>query len=308
MPVTLYCMTPSPPSKKISLGNIRTEQNYTQYTLIKVHPLLKGQKLDEDDEERVRRWAANGSLEQSLVMASYEGRQHLSLVREDICSLLPRHWVTSNIVQWMCATFNDSESLRFKADFYCIPPGILETVLQKRNLDSFREIPTKRLWVLDSMNTGEHKNERLKIHAYAGRIIEDMVKVTMPAYEHTKNGLPHFYPSIPQQHNGCDCSVFVIKFIQFWSLDKPLQHWDKDVVQEFRKEIILDIVMGPHNSEIGKALEALDGKHVRRNQPRKKTKAVRSPFTAPSTKSMLQRAGLPTRKPNKGGRQRKKNF
>ncbi|XLR26397.1 hypothetical protein S83_054297, partial [Arachis hypogaea] len=141
-----------------------------------------------------------------------------------------------------------------------------------------------------------------------GRIIEDMVKVTMPAYEHTKNGLPHFYPSIPQQHNGCDCSVFVIKFIQFWSLDKPLQHWDKDVVQEFRKEIILDIVMGPHNSEIGKALEALDGKHVRRNQPRKKTKAVRSPFTAPSTKSMLQRAGLPTRKPNKGGRQRKKNF
>ncbi|RYR42625.1 hypothetical protein Ahy_A08g039084 [Arachis hypogaea] len=220
------------------------------------------------------------------------------------------------------------KSLRFKDDFYCIPPGILETVLQKRNLDSFREVPTvsyvglasmrkwlyafeiaqKRLWVLDSMNTGEPKNERLNIHAYAGRIIKDMAKVSMAAYKHMENGLPRFYPSVPQQHNGCDCGVFVSKFMQFWSLDKPLQHWDKEVVNEFRREIILDIVMGLHNSEIGKALQALDSHHVCRNQPRKKTKAVRSPCTAPSAKSMLQRVGLPTRKPNKGGRQRKKKF
>ncbi|XP_020969202.1 putative ubiquitin-like-specific protease 1B isoform X1 [Arachis ipaensis] len=89
------------------------------------------------------------------------------------------------------------------------------------------EIYQKRLWVLDSMYIGEPSNERLKIHAYAGRIIEDMAKVTMPAYEHTKDGLPRFYPSVPRQDNGCDCGVFVIKFMQFWSLDKPLQHWDK---------------------------------------------------------------------------------
>ncbi|QHN79453.1 uncharacterized protein DS421_19g670160 [Arachis hypogaea] len=223
-----------------------------------------------------------------------------------------------------------------------------ETVLQKRNLDSFREVPTvsyvglgphfsddsrffdkiaasmqkwwfapvcidrhwwlytfeiaqKRLWVLDSMYSGEHNNERLKIHAYAGRIIEDMAKVSMPAYEPMEKA---YLVSIPASQNNitgrCDCGVFVIKFMQFWSLEKPLQLWDKDVVQEFWKEIILDIVMSPHNSQIGKALQALDSDPVRRNQPRKKTKAVRSPFTAPSTKSMLQRAGLPTRKPNKG--------
>ncbi|KAL4275371.1 hypothetical protein AHAS_Ahas20G0100500 [Arachis hypogaea] len=305
MPANMPCMTPSPPSKKISLGNTRTEQNYTQCTPIKVHPLLKGRKIDEDDEERLRRWAANGSLEQSQVLASYEGRQHLSLVREDICSLLPRHWVNSNIVHWMCSTFNDSDSLRFKDEFYCIPPGISETVLHKRNLDSFREVPTvsyvglgpqfgddsmffdkisasmrkwwfapvcidrhwwlyafeitqKRLWVLDSMNTGKSNDERLKIHAYAGRLIEDMAKISMPAYKHTENGLPIFNASVLQQDNGCDCGVFVIKFMQFWGLDKPLQHWDQDVVQEFRKEIILDIVMGPHNSDIGKALHALE--------------------------------------------------
>ncbi|RYQ83038.1 hypothetical protein Ahy_B10g101654 [Arachis hypogaea] len=274
MPASPSCKTPSPPSKKISPCMTRTEQIFTQCTPIKVHPLLKRRKLDEDDEERLRRWAANRSSEQSQVVAAYEGKQHLSLVREDICSLLPWRWVTSNIVHWMCSTFNDPESLRFKNDFYCIPPEILETVLQKRNLDSFREVPTvsyvglgphfgddfiffdkiaaskrkwwfapvcidrhwwlyafeiyqKRLWVLDSMYIGEPSNERLKIHAYAGRIIEDMAKVTMPAYEHTKDGLPRFYPSVPRQDNGCDCGVFVIKFMQFWSLDKPLQHWDK---------------------------------------------------------------------------------
>ncbi|RYR08383.1 hypothetical protein Ahy_B05g076045 [Arachis hypogaea] len=159
------------------------------------------------------------------------------------------------------------------------------------------EIAQKRLWVLDSMNTEVPNNERLKVHAYAGRLIEDMAKVSMLAYEHTENGLPCFYASVPQQDNGCDCSVFVIKFMQFWGLDKPLQHWDQmnlnviiirlkpfvvnfflvfeitlqhviamqDVVNEFRKEIILDIVMGPHNSEIGKALQALKRNHVRRN-------------------------------------------
>ncbi|KAL4355851.1 hypothetical protein AHAS_Ahas09G0028000 [Arachis hypogaea] len=317
MPANPSCMTPSPPGKQISLGNAGTEQKYTQCTPIK---------------ERVRRWAANGSLYQSEVLASYEGRQHLSLLQEDIYLLLPRHWVTSNIVQWMCSTFNDLESLQFKDDFYCIPPRILETVLQKRNLASFREDPTvsymglgphfgddsiffdkiaasmqkwKRLWVLDSMNTGVPNNERVKLHAYAARLIEDMAKFSMPAYEHMENGLPRFYASIPQQDNGCDCGVFVINFMQFWGLDKLLQHWDQDVVQEFRKEIVLDIVMDPHNLEIGKALQALESNHVHRNQPRKKYKAMKSPFTAPSTKSMLQRAGLPTRKPRKGGRQRK---
>ncbi|QHO06584.1 uncharacterized protein DS421_14g455960 [Arachis hypogaea] len=296
MPTNPSCMTPSPPSKQISLGNAGTEQKYTQCTHIKVHPLLKGRKIDEDDEERVRRWVANGSLEQRQVLASYEGRQHLSLVREDICSLLPWHWVTSN-----------------------------ETVLQKRNLDYFREGPTisyvglgphfgddsrffdkiaasMQKWSV-SIDIGGCIPLRLLKKGYG--LIEDMTKVSMPAYEHTENGLPRFYASVPQQDNGCDCGVFVIKFMQFWGLDKPLQHWDQDVVQEFRKEIMLDIVMGPHNSEISKALKALKSNHVHRNQPRKKSKAVRSPFTTPSTKSMLQRVGLPTRKPRKGGRQRK---
>ncbi|QHO07580.1 uncharacterized protein DS421_14g464930 [Arachis hypogaea] len=111
MPTTPSCRTPIPPSHQISPEMTRMEKNPSQYTPIKAK-------------------------------ASYEGRLHLVLLREDLCTLLPCCWDNSNIVQWMCLTFNDSESLRFKDDFYCIPPEILETMLQKRNLDSFREVPT----------------------------------------------------------------------------------------------------------------------------------------------------------------------
>ncbi|XLS50902.1 hypothetical protein HN51_011579, partial [Arachis hypogaea] len=196
MPASPSCKTPSPPR----------------------------QKLDEDDEERLRRWAANRSSEQNQVMAAYEGKQHLSLsVSIVIGGCMPLRYIRKGCGYWI--------------------------VYIQENL-----------------------------------IMKDSKYMLM----------------------RWNCGVFVIKFMQFWVLDKPLQHWDKDVAQEFRNEIILDIVLGPHNSQIGMALQALDSAPVRRNQPRKKTKAVKSPITAPSTRSMLQRAGLPTRKPAKGGRQRKK--
>ncbi|XLR48851.1 hypothetical protein S83_033511 [Arachis hypogaea] len=91
-----------------------------------------------------------------------------------------------------------------------------------------------------------------------GESLKTWRKLRCPHMSTRRTALPRFYPSVPRQDNGCDCGVFVIKFMQFLSLDKPLQHWDKDVVQEFRKDIILDIVLGPHNSQIGTALQALD--------------------------------------------------
>ncbi|QHO38663.1 uncharacterized protein DS421_4g122340 [Arachis hypogaea] len=115
MPITPSCKKPSPPSYQISPEMTRMEKNPTQYTPKKV---------------------VNASLGEEQAVASYEGRLRLVHLREDLCTLLPHRWVNNNIVQWMCLTFNDSESLRFKDDFYCIPPGIL------RNLVSFREVPT----------------------------------------------------------------------------------------------------------------------------------------------------------------------
>ncbi|KAL4396778.1 hypothetical protein AHAS_Ahas01G0125900 [Arachis hypogaea] len=138
--------------------------------------------------------------------------------------------------------------IKFKDDFYCIPLGILEMVLQKRNLDSFREGPTVsyvglgpqfgadsryfdkataslRKWLFFPVCIDHHwwmyafkiPKRRLWILdiRFQGRIIEDIAKVSMPAYELTENGPTHFYPSIPKQHNGCrDMCVKCVKRLQ----------------------------------------------------------------------------------------------
>ncbi|QHO06915.1 uncharacterized protein DS421_14g459030 [Arachis hypogaea] len=89
-----------------------------------VHPRLKGVKLGEDKEDME-------------LLATYEGRPYLRLLRKDLCTLKARGWVNSNIIQWMCYAFNDAQSERFKRDFYCVCSGILETVMQPHNLESF---------------------------------------------------------------------------------------------------------------------------------------------------------------------------
>ncbi|RYR22923.1 hypothetical protein Ahy_B03g068213 [Arachis hypogaea] len=186
--------------------------------------------MDEDDEERLRRWAANGSLEQSQEDSIYYWSERTSahccpgtgspatrgtwIHSERFPPLVMWGWVLTSVM------ILDFDKIAASMRKWWFAPVCID---RHWWLYAF-EIAQKRLWVLDSMNTGEPNNERLKIHAYAGRLIEDMAKVAMPAYEHTENGLPHFYASVPQQDSGCDCGVFVIKFMQFWGLDKPLQH------------------------------------------------------------------------------------
>ncbi|KAL4374857.1 hypothetical protein AHAS_Ahas05G0223700 [Arachis hypogaea] len=69
---------------------------------------------------------------------------------------------------------------------------------------------------------------------------------------------------------------------------------------------MFEIVLDPKNLFIEQALKALDDHCVHRNQPRNKRKEVKTLFTAPRIKIMLQRAGLPMKTPCKGERQEKK--
>ncbi|KAL4328726.1 hypothetical protein AHAS_Ahas13G0228900 [Arachis hypogaea] len=74
----------------------------------------------------------------------------------------------------------------------------------------------------------------------------------------------------------------------------------QDTLKEYRKKIMLDIIMDPNNSAINQALKALDKRPqlvVRHNHPRNKHKEVRTSFIAPSTKSMIWCAnGIPQKK------------
>ncbi|KAL4359512.1 hypothetical protein AHAS_Ahas08G0084800 [Arachis hypogaea] len=131
------------------------------------------------------------------------------------------HW--SERIFAHCCPGTGSPAISFSG---CVQPFIIvaETVLQKRNLDSFREVPTVSYVALgpqfgddsrffDKIAASMRKwwfapvciDHHWWLYAFEiaqkrlwGRIIEDMAKVSMPAYEHTENDLPRFYLSVPQ--------------------------------------------------------------------------------------------------------------
>ncbi|KAL4286930.1 hypothetical protein AHAS_Ahas19G0135400 [Arachis hypogaea] len=62
-----------------------------------IHPLPRGRKLTERDEQKIRGWGVDTSLDSQQTVASYEGRLHLVLEREDLCTLRPRAWLNNNV-------------------------------------------------------------------------------------------------------------------------------------------------------------------------------------------------------------------
>ncbi|RYQ83295.1 hypothetical protein Ahy_B10g101952 [Arachis hypogaea] len=291
----------------------------------------------------VRCWILNSRLDKGAPLATFEGRSYLQLSRLDLWTLKARGWVNSNIIQWMCNTFNDAPVAHFKRDFYCVSLGILETVIRQHNLDAFQNGPVlvydgfgpnfgddnrffdkwfipmcwkghwwlyafnvaqKRVLVIDSLKCEEPTDERRKLDAYAiinkvwlsflhGRLIEDMSKVAIPTYERTLNGPSIAYASVPVQPNGWDCGIFVIKFMELWTEDCRLHEWDDDMLLALKVQLMLDIVMGVHNESIGQVRTLLEEneKCAHRNPRRNKKKEVKSPFTAPSTRTLMKQVG-----------------
>ncbi|QHO10887.1 uncharacterized protein DS421_15g493490 [Arachis hypogaea] len=238
MPKKSRCHTPSPGKTSFSLGLTQLEKSPATPPITTVHSRLKSVRLGEDKEKKVRGWILNSILNKEAPLVTYEGKPHLQLSRRDLWTLKARGWVNSNIIQWMCYTFNDAPAVQFTYDFYCVSPGILH------NLDAFHNGPvpvnkgfgpnfgedtrffdkveaTKRRWLIvervvicefllqwfipmcwkghwwmyafdvtrkrvlaiDSLQYKELTNERRKLDAYAGRLIEDMGKVAIPTYK-----------------------------------------------------------------------------------------------------------------------------
>ncbi|KAL4372928.1 hypothetical protein AHAS_Ahas05G0030800 [Arachis hypogaea] len=115
----------TPPRPSFSLGMTQIFKTPTPSPPRPIHPLLKGRKITERDEQRIRGWAVNRSLDSKQKVASNKGRPHLVLRREDLYTLRPRAWLNNNVVHWTRCAFNDSGLRRFTHDFYCVCLGIL---------------------------------------------------------------------------------------------------------------------------------------------------------------------------------------
>ncbi|QHO54088.1 uncharacterized protein DS421_2g53600 [Arachis hypogaea] len=124
--------------KNIEQGQ-HTRKTPTPSPTQSVHPRLKNLKLDKSTEKLVQGWILNASLDKEQPLAKYESRPYLVLLRKDLWTLKARSWVNNNIILWMCYIFNGTASSRFRRDFYCVCPGILEMVMHQRNLDAFHD-------------------------------------------------------------------------------------------------------------------------------------------------------------------------
>ncbi|QHO00067.1 uncharacterized protein DS421_13g403240 [Arachis hypogaea] len=314
--------TPSPGRPSFSLGLTQFEKTPTPSLIQSIHPSLKKIKLGEIKEKQIRSWIVDSSLNENQDLAKYEGRNYMVLQRKDFWSLKPRNWVNSCVIQWMCYSFNDIESSRFKRDFYCMSPdehlasfidGVRpiyaglspsfgedtrffdKVVAAKRKWWLFPycrgghwwiyafEVNAKRIAILDSLHSAPVHDERDKLDAYVGRLCEDMASIAIPAFVRSTYGPARSYAKVPMQPNK-------------WTEDRELYEWDEDSLRSHRMELMLDIICGQHNALIDQLISLLEekGKPVRGNAPRNKKNDVSSPYTAPSTRSLIERAeGLP---------------
>ncbi|RYR12310.1 hypothetical protein Ahy_B04g069854 [Arachis hypogaea] len=107
---------------------------------------------------------------------------------------------------------------------------------------------------------------------FQGRLFEDMAKVAIPAYIRTTDGLSRSYANVLKQPNNSDYGIYVIKFMESYTESHTLDEWNEDKAEP-----------------------------VRCNKPQNKRKEVRSPFPAPSTRTLIERAeGLPNGRIIKG--------
>ncbi|XP_020972851.1 uncharacterized protein LOC110269395 [Arachis ipaensis] len=242
--------TPSPGRPSFSLGLTQFEKTPTPSLIQSIHPSLKKIKLGEIKEKQIRSWIVDSSLNENQDLAKYEGRNYMVLQRKDFWSLKPRNWVNSCVIQWMCYSFNDIESSRFKRDFYCMSPGILhlasfidgvrpiyaglspsfgedtrffdKVVAAKRKWWLFPycrgghwwiyafEVNAKRIAILDSLHSAPVHDERDKLDAYVGRLCEDMASIAIPAFVRSTYGPARSYAKVPMQPNNFDCGMCVI--------------------------------------------------------------------------------------------------
>ncbi|QHO42750.1 uncharacterized protein DS421_5g156920 [Arachis hypogaea] len=232
------------------------------------------------------------------------------------------------VIQWMCYSFNDTESSRFKREFYCVCPVTLESVIKNDNLERFMDsvapiydglcpsfgddtrffdkvvaakrkwwlyafdVVAKRLLILDSLHYGPEDDKRIKLDGYVGRLCEDMASISIPAFVWTTHGPARSYARVPKQPNNFDCGMCVIKLMESWTEERQLCEWDEDSLRSDRMELMVDIICGPQNALVHQLISLLEHKVklVCHNAPRNKKKDVNSPYTAPSTWSLIERA------------------
>ncbi|MED6218552.1 hypothetical protein PIB30_027765 [Stylosanthes scabra] len=195
---------------------------------------------------------ANGVQEE--VIALFRGYDNFFLSRAEIRFLRPKGWIDDKIINWRCKEYNYSSLPRFLEDFYSVQVGIMNTVITDKNLDAYHK---RRTYVGMHSKLGEdgkHFDRDKAANRKWGRLIEDMLKIVIPTFDHKGVGFPSRYAQVPKQPNNHDCSIYVIKFMEEWTENSILTAYTNEKVglgycpRQLQHETSVDVANSFHNS------------------------------------------------------------
>ncbi|MED6222088.1 hypothetical protein PIB30_061076 [Stylosanthes scabra] len=193
-----------------------------------------------EQENKIYRWVINGSKSNELQeekIASWS-EDHNFLLRGEFRFLRPNGWIDDKNIT---ITDNNLDAYHKHGTYVGIHPNLgtdgkhfgrdkaknrkwwlllvynrLQWYLYAFNLEK------KELLVLDSMHDHPLDDLRRSLDTYVGRIIEDMLKIVIPTFDHKGVGFPSRYAKVPKQPNNDDRGIYVIKFMEEWTPDSIL--------------------------------------------------------------------------------------
>ncbi|MED6210301.1 hypothetical protein PIB30_062813 [Stylosanthes scabra] len=270
--------------------------------------LSKG--LSEAETKKIYSWVMKSSRQESIrreTIASFKGKFEFSLSRDDMMCLKPREWISNN--ETIINTKNVKIYIRQHIEVGIGPHfGTNKRFFDKKEAAKKEwwfvltcnrghwylyalHIPTKNLFVLDSMHNKPFDDLRKIIDDYASKMIKEILKIALPKCDFKGYGNSCQYVAVPKQPNNNDYSLFVILFMQEWNGGSLLKDYDNETLAKFRRQLVMDIVLTPFNTKRDDVLRMiiphLQGRSIAK---REKKKEVESPYTAPNTREIARRA------------------
>ncbi|QHO18915.1 uncharacterized protein DS421_11g324530 [Arachis hypogaea] len=181
---------------------------------------------------------------------------------------------SDEVIECMCALFNELPAKRFQEEFYCINPMILGRVMTPMNVEKFEdkynseyaglaECWRNKIRLFNKVEAAKRHmffvpiyldNHWVKADEYAVKLIDELAQLTFSWYKVQDEGIGKpLYVDVPIQPNNYDCGVFVIKFMDSWDPetldmdDYVVPVWTTKDMAIMRRKYLLDIVLDPWN-------------------------------------------------------------
>ncbi|KAJ1406074.1 Ulp1 protease family, C-terminal catalytic domain [Sesbania bispinosa] len=207
-----------------------------------------------------RGWVSNMVflLAPKLFMAHELGSKgHLS--RYMFTSRLVESFDTGHQKRWTCRSvrdlIDDSTSIdQLRACSMVFAPAIFNNHWFCYAVDKEQE----KMFVLDSLGGHSSKDQKRLDNAMKCRLGE-LLRILNPKSNNNWTDLAIEYVDLPRQHNGHDCGIYVLKYMETWDGvtkygDKTMPNYSHQDINDIRRDYVCQWVLHPLNEERQKVL------------------------------------------------------